>query len=288
MAPRRSDEEVLELAATVAEQLRRGIAEVVVGQREVVEQMLITLVTGGHALLVGVPGLAKTLLVASLAQALELSFGRVQFTPDLLPADITGTDVLQEHEGKRTLKFMPGPIFQNLILADEINRTPPKTQAALLEAMQERQVTVGNETHLLPQPFQVFATRNPIELEGTYPLPEAQRDRFLLEIRVGYPTVAEERAIALRVISPQSVDLAPIGSKQELAEITGLVPRIPITEEAVATAVTLCRATRPDDLNAPEEVRRYVRYGAGPRGSQALVLAARALAALHGRAAADV
>jgi MoxR-like ATPase len=288
MDQRASDEEVLELAATVAERLRAVIGEVVVGQQQVVEEMLITLVSGGHALLVGVPGLAKTLLVAALARALDLSFGRVQFTPDLLPADITGTDVLQERDGQRTLSFLPGPIFHNLVLADEINRTPPKTQAALLEAMQERQVTVGNTTHPLPGPFQVFATRNPIELEGTYPLPEAQRDRFLLEIRISYPSASEERDVALRAISPQSVDVETVAGKAELAAITGLVPRVPITEEAVATAVSLTRATRPDDLHAPDAVRRFVRYGAGPRGSQALVLAARARAALQGRAAADV
>ena len=183
-----SEVELLELASEAAIRLRSEVGKAVVGQEEVLEHMLIALAAGGHALLVGVPGLAKTLLVSSLAKALNLSFGRVQFTPDLLPADITGTDVLQEEDGKRSLKFLPGPIFHNLVLADEINRTPPKTQAALLQAMQEREVTVGTKTHELPAPFQVFATRNPIEQEGTYPLPEAQRDRFLLEIMVDYPS----------------------------------------------------------------------------------------------------
>src|SRR6516162_5786668 len=183
-----SDVELLERTAAAAKRLREAVATAVVGQDAVVDLMLITLAARGHALLVGVPGLAKTLLVASLARALDLSFGRVQFTPDLLPADITGTDVLHERDGHKSLSFQPGPIFHNLILADEINRTPPKTQAALLEAMQERKVTVGTATHPLPDPFQVFATRNPIEQEGTYPLPEAQLDRFLLEIHVGYPS----------------------------------------------------------------------------------------------------
>ena len=283
-----SDAALLELAAQTARNLRQAIGHIVVGQQQVVDELLITLVARGHALLVGVPGLAKTLLVASLAKALRLSFGRVQFTPDLLPADITDTDVLQERGGERSLSFLPGPIFHNLVLGDEINRTPPKTQAALLQAMQERQVTVGNTTHPLPDPFQVFATRNPIELEGTYPLPEAQRDRFLLEIHVDYPSESEEREVALHPSSPEAVNIAPVVERNELGAITELVPRIPITAEAVALAVALARATRPTSPNAPPEVRDYVRYGAGPRGSQALVLCAKARAALRGEAAADV
>ncbi|MBI4705111.1 MAG: AAA family ATPase [Deltaproteobacteria bacterium] len=283
-----SDLELLELATDAAARLRAAIAELVVGQAEVVEGMLIALAARGHALLVGVPGLAKTLLVSALAQALDLSFGRVQFTPDLLPADITGTDVLHEHEGQRSLRFLPGPIFHNLVLADEINRTPPKTQAALLQAMQEREVTVGTCTHKLPVPFQVFATRNPIELEGTYPLPEAQRDRFLLEIHVDYPSESQERAIAVRTTSPYDIHLAPVMDRGRLMQLAALVPRIPITEEAVALAVGYARATRPASPTAPEPVREYVRYGCGPRGSQALVLGAKARAALRGEAAADV
>ena len=255
--------------------------------------MLITLAARGHALLVGVPGLAKTLLVSSLAQALDLSFGRVQFTPDLLPADITGTDVLQEVlvEGetrpRRQLQFLPGPIFANLILADEINRTPPKTQAALLQAMQERKVTVGGVTHQLPDPFQVFATRNPIEQEGTYPLPEAQLDRFLLEIHVDYPSEAEEREIARATTSGRTAQIEPVFHIEDVRALQQLVPRIPITDEAIDLAVRLCRATRPSPQAIPE-VRDYVRFGAGPRGSQALVLAAKARAALRGETAADV
>jgi MoxR-like ATPase len=265
---------------------------VVVGQEDVVDAMLLTLLARGHALLVGVPGLAKTLLVSSVADSLGLSFGRVQFTPDLLPADITGTDVLNEVEAggaiRRELRFMAGPIFKNLVLADEINRTPPKTQAALLQAMQERCVTVGGETHVLPDPFQVFATRNPIEQEGTYPLPEAQLDRFLLEIHVEYPSETEEREIARRTTSGLVPKLQPVLSVDELRKFSDLVPRIPITDEAVDLAVRLTRASRPISAEAPDEVKRYVRFGAGPRGSQALVLAAKARAAVRGEAAADV
>jgi MoxR-like ATPase len=283
-----SDLELLEQTADAASRLRREVAKAVVGQADVFEAMLVTLAAGGHALLVGVPGLAKTLLVSSLARALNLSFGRVQFTPDLLPADITGTDVLHEQEGRRSLRFLPGPIFHNLVLADEINRTPPKTQAALLQAMQEREVTVGTNTHPLPKPFQVFATRNPIEQEGTYPLPEAQRDRFLLEIMVDYPSEEQERDVALRTTSTIAPDIEPVVSREELSDMIRLVPRIPVTDEAVALAVSYARATRPGNGQGPTEVAEYVRYGAGPRGSQALVLAAKARAALRGEAAADL
>jgi MoxR-like ATPase len=290
-----SDLALLEKAADAAARLRRAVAEAVVGQEEVVESMLVTLAARGHALLVGVPGLAKTLLVSSLAQALDLSFGRVQFTPDLLPADITGTDVLQETEvdgdpsrARRRLKFLQGPIFANLILADEINRTPPKTQAALLQAMQERKVTVGNTTHALPEPFQVFATRNPIEQEGTYPLPEAQLDRFLLEIHVDYPSESDEVEVARRTTSGVPPVIAPVLRAEEVRALGALVPRIPVTDEAVDLAVKLARATRPGSSGEPREVRDYVRFGAGPRGSQALVLAAKGRAALRGEPAADV
>ena len=289
-----SDLALLEKAADAAAKLRRAIAETVVGQEDVVEAMLVTLAARGHALLVGVPGLAKTLLVSSLAQALHLSFGRVQFTPDLLPADITGTDVLQESEGddsgrvQRRLRFLPGPIFANLVLADEINRTPPKTQAALLQAMQERKVTVGSTTHALPDPFQVFATRNPIEQEGTYPLPEAQLDRFLLEILVDYPSEADEREVARRTTGAVHAPISPVLQSDDVRALGMLVPRIPATDEAVDLAVKLARATRPSGAASTREVRDYVRFGAGPRGSQALVLAAKARAALRGEAAADI
>jgi MoxR-like ATPase len=286
------DAELLEKAREASHKLRDAIAVRVVGQEAVVELLLVALLARGHALVVGVPGLAKTLLVASLAEALDLSFGRVQFTPDLLPADITGTDVLHEEaEGggnRRVVRFLPGPIFHNLVLADEINRTPPKTQAALLQAMQERRVTVGTATHALPDPFQVFATRNPIEQEGTYALPEAQLDRFLLEVHVDYPSVAEEREIARRTTGVQVERVPRVLGADEVRALQALVPRMPVTDAAVELAVALARATRPGDPRAPREARELVRFGSGPRGPQALVFAAKARAALRGEAAADV
>ena len=287
------DVELLERCATAATEIRQQVARVIVGQDEVVSAMLVTLLARGHALLVGVPGLAKTLLVSTVARTLSLSFGRVQFTPDLLPADITGTDVLSEVDagggrGRRDVRFMPGPIFKNLVLADEINRTPPKTQAALLQAMQERHVTVGGVTHALPDPFQVFATRNPIEQEGTYQLPEAQLDRFLLEVHVDYPSAAEEREIARRTTAGPPAEVSAAVGIDEIRELASLIPRIPATDEAIELSVRLARASRPRESTAPAGVRKYVRFGAGPRGSQALVLAAKARAALAGEAVADV
>jgi MoxR-like ATPase len=272
--------------------LRAEIARVVVGQEAVVDELLVTVLASGHALLVGVPGLAKTLLVSSLAACLDLSFGRVQFTPDLLPADITGTDVLAEIErdGRRAheTQFLKGPIFANVVLADEINRTPPKTQAALLQAMQEQHVTASGTSHPLPVPFQVFATRNPIEQEGTYPLPEAQLDRFLLEIQVRYPSAAQEVEIARRTTSGHQPQLTQVVERAEVERFQALVPRIPVSDEAVALSVDIARRSRPDDPRAPQRVKDYVRFGAGPRGSRALVLAAKAHAALHGQPAADL
>ncbi len=281
------------MARDASRKLREAIAVRVVGQENVIELMLVALLARGHALLVGVPGLAKTLLVASLAEALHLSYGRVQFTPDLLPADITGTDVLHEEVdaggiSRRSVRFLPGPIFHNLVLADEINRTPPKTQAALLQAMQERRVTAGTQTHSLPDPFHVFATRNPIEQEGTYPLPEAQLDRFLLEVHVDYPSLDEEREIARRTTSVQADEVPRVLDGNDLRALQALVPRIPVTDAAVELAVALGRATRPADPKAPRQARELVRFGAGPRGPQALVLASKARAALRGEAAADV
>jgi MoxR-like ATPase len=281
------DAALLTRTSEACARLRNEVGRVVVGQDSVIDHLIVALLTQGHALLVGVPGLAKTLLVSSFSRALDLSFGRVQFTPDLLPADITGTDVLAEHEGRRELSFLAGPIFKNLVLADEINRTPPKTQAALLQAMQERAVTVGGTTHALPQPFQVFATRNPIEQEGTYALPEAQLDRFLLEVHVEYPSEDEERKIARRTTSGSTPEIASVLTADELRMLQAFVPRVPVTEAAVELAVRLTRATRPTEA-APSEVRNYVRFGSGPRGSQALVMAAKAHAAIRGEAAADV
>lgn len=287
-----SDVVLLERSKQAFASLNEAIGQKVVGQRDVIELMIITLLARGHGLLVGVPGLAKTLLVGTLGEALGLTSGRVQFTPDLLPADITGTDVLQEEEVngqiRRKLRFLQGPLFSNLVLADEINRTPPKTQAALLQAMQERCVTVGTATHALPDPFQVFATRNPIEQEGTYPLPEAQLDRFLLEIHVGYPSREEEESIARKTTSDDKGTVPRVLTREEVIELQRLVPRIPVTDEAVKLAVKLGRATRPSLDESPELIKKYVRYGAGPRGSQALVLAAKARAALRGEPAVDL
>jgi MoxR-like ATPase len=286
------DADLLARTAEACRRLRSQVARAVVGHEDAVDLLLVTLLARGHALLVGVPGLAKTLLVSSVARALDLSFGRVQFTPDLLPADITGTDVLSDVEEagrvRQKISFLPGPIFQNLVLADEVNRTPPKTQAALLQAMQERCVTVGGVTHRLPDPFQVFATRNPIEQEGTYPLPEAQLDRFLFEIHVDYPSQEEEREIARRTTSGQTPELERVIEVEELKQLGAFIPRIPLTDAAVDLAVRLTRLSRPGDPAAPKEVTEYVRFGAGPRGSQGLVLAAKARAALRGEAAGDV
>lgn len=282
------DQDRLEQCAEACRELKRQVGRVVVGQESVLELMLVALLARGHVLIVGVPGLAKTLLVSSVAKALTLSFGRIQFTPDLLPADITGADVLVNNPTGRSLSFMAGPIFKNLVLADEINRTPPKTQAALLQAMQERCVTVGGANHLLPNPFQVFATRNPIEQEGTYPLPEAQLDRFLLEVHIDYPTETEELDIASRTTSGLEPEVEPVMTLEQVIEFGALVPRIPITDAAVRLAVRLARLSRPGEANAPPAVAKYVRYGAGPRGTQSLVLAAKARAALRGQAAADV
>ena len=276
---------------TTRQRVENELRKVIVGQEALVEQLLITLFAKGHAVIVGVPGLAKTLIVSSLAKCLKLDFGRIQFTPDLLPSDITGTEVLVEKivEGRvlRETEFVRGPVFHNILLADEINRTPPKTQAALLEAMQERSVTVAGRTHALPEPFMTLATRNPIEQEGTYPLPEAQLDRFLLELAVDYPSLEEEKEIAKLTTSPSGVQPEPVLSAPEIHELQEFVRRIPITEVALDAAVNLVRSTRPGK-EARASVNEYVRFGAGPRGVQAVVLAAKVLAGLRGNAAADL
>jgi MoxR-like ATPase len=257
----------------------------VIGQHTIVEGLLTALLADGHALLVGVPGLAKTLLVSSLAQALHLKFSRIQFTPDLMPTDITGTEVLEEDRstGKRAFRFVHGPVFANVILADEINRTPPKTQAALLQAMQERAVTVAGETMTLDRPFFVLATQNPIEQEGTYPLPEAQLDRFMLELRIGYPTREEEERVALQTTGAEEPEIRTVLGAEELLDLQKLVRRVPAPPSLVSYAVRLARATRPDDAESPEVTRRYVSWGAGPRASQYLVLGAKARSAMSGR-----
>jgi len=281
-----ADEQLLERVAEVSAALRSEVEKRIVGQHHVVEGVLTGLLANGHALLVGVPGLAKTLLVSTVAEALDLDFSRVQFTPDLMPTDITGTEVIEEDRttGKRIFRFVKGPIFANIVLADEINRTPPKTQAALLQAMQERQVTAAGETHRLEQPFFVLATQNPIEQEGTYPLPEAQLDRFMLELQIGYPTKAEEEEIAMTTTGGGSVQVNPVVSAEELVRLQGLVRRIPVSPSLVSLCVALVRGTRPDDPEAAAVTRRYISWGAGPRASQYLVLGAKARAAARGDA----
>jgi MoxR-like ATPase len=265
--------------------IRDELNKVIVGQGEVIEQVLITMLSGGHALLEGVPGLAKTLLVSSLAESLHLSFRRIQFTPDLMPSDVTGTEVIQEDPAtrERRYRFLPGPIFANLLLADEINRTPPKTQAAMLEAMQERQISAGGERHRLPAPFFVLATQNPLDQEGTYPLPEAQLDRFLLHIKVGYPSGRDEWEIARRVTSGQLGSIEPCMSGEEILELQELVRRVPVSDQVLGYAWALVRASRPGTEEAPEFVNQWVSWGAGPRGLITLILCAKSRAALNGR-----
>ncbi len=284
LAVRDHDVELLEETAEVARDLRSEVAKRIVGQETVVEGLLLALLANGNALLVGVPGLAKTLLVSTLAEVLDLEFSRIQFTPDLMPTDITGTEVIEEDRttGRRVFRFVRGPVFANVVLADEINRTPPKTQAALLQAMQERVVTAGGETHRLPDPFFVLATQNPIEQEGTYPLPEAQLDRFMFELRIGYPSREEEEQVALRTTGEGQSEVRRVVNGERLTVLQSLVRRIPVAPSVAALAVRLARATRPESDEAPDETRRYVAWGAGPRASQYLVLGAKARAALRG------
>jgi MoxR-like ATPase len=267
--------------------IRRQLGAVIVGQENVVEEVLIALFSRGHCLLQGVPGLAKTLLVTSLARILDLESSRVQFTPDLMPSDVTGTEILQEDPATRAreLRFVKGPIFANLVLADEVNRTPPKTQSALLQAMQEGQVTAGSTTHQLPRPFFVMATQNPIEQEGTYPLPEAQLDRFFLQSLMDYPSLEEERRIVLETTGDKAPKLETVLGASEVLELQELVRRVPVPDPVVDFAVKLARATRPKDALAPENVRTWISWGAGPRASQALVVGAKARALLEGRLA---
>jgi len=274
-------ERLREARAAILDQLGR----VIIGQQGTVEEVLIALFARGHCLLQGVPGLAKTLLVTSLARILDLQSSRVQFTPDLMPSDVTGTEILQEDPvtRARTLRFVKGPVFANFVLADEINRTPPKTQSALLQAMQEGQVTAGGQTLSLPKPFFVMATQNPIEQEGTYPLPEAQLDRFFLQSLLGYPTADEEKRIVTETTGALAPDLKPVLTAAEVLELQDLVRRVPVPGPVVDMAVKLVRATRPKDPLASEQVKQWVSWGASPRASQALVLGAKARALLEGR-----
>jgi MoxR-like ATPase len=265
--------------------LKSEMGKVIVGQQNVLEELLIAIFARGHCLLIGVPGLAKTLMIHTLADALNLTYNRVQFTPDLMPSDITGTEVIQEDKatGVRQFKFLRGPIFANIVLADEINRTPPKTQAALLESMQERQVTVGGERHRLPDPFFVLATQNPIEQEGTYPLPEAQLDRFMLNILVDYPDEDEEFEIVRLTTSNLKPNVTKILAGSDILELQEIVRKVPAADHVARYAVRLARATRRNQEDVPEFIRDYVSWGAGPRASQYLVLAAKARAVLFGR-----
>ncbi|PJA73755.1 AAA family ATPase [bacterium CG_4_9_14_3_um_filter_65_15] len=272
------------------EAMRKEVAKVIVGQEDVVEEMLIALFAGGHVLLEGVPGLAKTLLISSLARVMELSFHRIQFTPDLMPSDITGSEVLEEDHGtgKRSFRFLQGPVFANMILADEINRTPPKTQAALLQAMQEREVTAGGTTHRLAEPFFVLATQNPIEQEGTYPLPEAQLDRFMFNVRIGYPSYADEVTIVESTTGEVAADLQKILSAAEVLANREVVRRVPIARNVTGLAVKLVRATRPDQPESAAATTEFLAWGAGPRAAQFLVTGAKTRALLQGRPTPDL
>ena len=266
-------------------EIREQMSKVIVGQDEVIEQLLIALFSRGHCMLEGVPGLAKTLMISTLSRCLSMSFSRIQFTPDLMPADITGTDVLQENRqtGEREFRFLEGPLFHNVILADEINRTPPKTQAALLEAMQERQVTVGRTRHALSDPFFVLATQNPIEQEGTYALPEAQQDRFMFKVFVEYPSFQEEKQIAKQTTVLQEDDVKPVLSGEDIIQLQKIVRQVPATDHVVEYALALVRQTRVDQPGAPDFVNEWLSWGAGPRAVQYLLLGGKARALLNGR-----
>jgi MoxR-like ATPase len=281
---RESFDKLIEQFAHSRRLMMRELGKALIGQREVLDQMFAAIIARGHCLLVGAPGLAKTLMVSSLARVMDVSFKRIQFTPDLMPSDITGTNVIEEPEpGRREFRFLRGPVFAHILLADEINRTPPKTQAALLEAMQERQVTVGQETHALPSPFFVIATQNPIEQEGTYPLPEAQQDRFMFNIFVDYPSADEERRIYTETTGGQTPVLNRVFNGRQILNMQRLIASVPISDYVVQYVSNLVRATRPTDPTAPEFVRKMVEYGAGPRAGQYLILAGKAFAAMDNR-----
>lgn len=275
--------ETLEVFKEKQKKILTEVRKVIIGQDEVLEQMLAAIFSRGHCLLVGVPGLAKTLMVNTLARSMSLSFKRIQFTPDLMPSDITGTNVIEETQGKRDFRFVQGPIFAHIILADEINRTPPKTQAALLECMQEKQVTVGKTTYKLPDPFFVIATQNPIEQEGTYPLPEAQQDRFMFNIHVDYPSREEEERILEVTTSDKKQPLQSVITQQEVLELQSVIAKVPIARHVIRYVASLVRATRPAADEAPAFVKDFVDWGAGPRAGQYLIFAGKAFAAMDGR-----
>ncbi len=283
--PQMSPEEAVRRVAQARELLLKEVHKVIIGQDEMIEQMIICIFARGHCLTIGVPGLAKTLTVSTLARAMHLKFSRIQFTPDLMPSDITGTEIIDVDPttGKRSFRFVHGPIFANIVLADEINRTPPKTQAALLQAMQEYEVTVGGKTYPLEQPFFVMATQNPIEQEGTYPLPEAQLDRFMLSINITYPTRAEERDIVMATTQITKQEIQPVLTGRDIIWIQQLVRQVPIAQHMVDYAVDIVRATRPKEPPSPDFVKNWLAWGAGPRAAQNIVLTAKARAILHGR-----
>jgi MoxR-like ATPase len=285
MSNHKSDVEAVDALAAAYKNLSKEIGKVIVGQDDVVKAVIISLFSNGHSLLVGVPGLAKTLLVSTIAEVLDLDFKRIQFTPDLMPSDITGSEILGED---RNFKFIKGPIFANIVLADEINRTPPKTQAALLEAMQERSVTVGGQRHLLPSPFFVLATQNPIEQEGTYPLPEAQLDRFMFNIPLTYPTYEQELMVVKNTTSAVKPQLNHILNAAQILEYQQLIRKIPVSDNVLEYAVGLATKTRPNTPRATKEVNNYLSWGAGPRASQYLVLGAKCHAAVHGKYSPDI
>ena len=280
-----SDVEAVDHLAQSYKNLKEEISKIIVGQDDVVRAVIISLFSNGHSLLVGVPGLAKTLLISTISEVLELDFKRIQFTPDLMPSDITGSEILDEN---RQFKFNKGPLFANIVLADEINRTPPKTQAALLEAMQERSVTVSGIKHKLPKPFFVLATQNPIEQEGTYPLPEAQLDRFMFNIPLDYPSYEEELLVVKKTTTTQNVELKHIVSAEEILFFQQLIRKIPIADNVLEYAVSLVNKTRPGRSMATEAVNRYISWGAGPRASQYLVLGAKCHAAINGKYSPDI
>ncbi len=285
MSTQNSEVAAVDLLASKYKSLKQEISKVIIGQEKVVETVIISLFANGHSLLVGVPGLAKTLLVSTISEVLDLDFKRIQFTPDLMPSDITGSEVMDEN---RNFKFNKGPLFSNIVLADEINRTPPKTQAALLEAMQERSVTVAGIKHILPKPFFVLATQNPIEQEGTYPLPEAQLDRFMFNIPLDYPSFEEEIKVVKETTSNTNVTLSNILTGEEILKFQQLVRKIPIADNVLEYAVKLTARTRPNGPQATDMVNNYISWGAGPRASQYLVLGAKTHAAVHGKYSPDI
>lgn len=284
--PKFKDEgEALVKLAEAYNKINQEIKKVIIGQQEIIDQLLITLFSRGHCLIVGVPGLAKTLLISTLAQVLDLKFSRIQFTPDLMPSDITGTEIIEEDisSGKKSFRFVKGPVFANIILADEINRTPPKTQAALLEAMQEHKVTAAGETYILPEPFFVLATQNPIEQEGTYPLPEAQLDRFMFNLWINYPNFSEEIEIVKSTTSDYLPQLNKVMDAEEILGYQDAIRKIPVADNVIEYAVRLVGQTRPNNANSPDYIKNWINWGAGPRASQYLILGAKTRAALQGR-----